>query len=121
MIEAGGVVVTTPAVEALAAWVGVLVVLLTGTAYLWKRLRHVIKFADALERLVAKVDAIEAVVSKELEPNTGDSMKDDLHGVAMALGHLQRHVGDLDAQLQDHLNLTTVTTTTTTAPRRADI
>lgn len=52
-----------------------------------------------LARLVwrgaVKLDRINELVSRELTHNHGSSMKDDLHGIAVALVETQRQVDDL--------------------------
>ena len=78
----------------ITAGVGGLVALVAGLGYLVGKAR---KAARAL-------DAIEQLVSRELEHNHGSSMKDDVHGLAVALGQLGRHVDDLDTAFQAHLN-----------------
>lgn len=52
------------------------------------------QIARWLAGLWRRVDAVLDLVHRELEHNHGSSMKDDVHGIAMALGRTQR---DLDA------------------------
>jgi hypothetical protein len=58
------------------------------------------------EHLVAPVAATQAQVEEtgaQMEFNGGSSMRDDVHGIAVALGLLQREVDGLSAQLTTHL------------------
>lgn len=72
--------------------IGAAAAAVAGLAYL---IRLGLKAARAL-------DAIQTVVERELEHNHGSSMKDDVHGMARAIGKLQRQVDDLDADYQNH-------------------
>lgn len=54
-------------------------------------------------RAARVLDAIQAIVERELEHNHGSSMKDDVHGLAIALGHLARRVDDIESTYRrDH-------------------
>lgn len=56
-------------------------------------------------RKAARVlDAIQHIVERELEHNHGSSMKDDMHGVAVSVGKLQRRQDDLERRFDQHLN-----------------
>jgi hypothetical protein len=54
-------------------------------------------------RLGNMVRAMDEIISRELEHNHGSSMKDDVHGIAVAVGVLQRRFGELARKQQrDH-------------------
>lgn len=57
---------------------------------------------SALRSAVRKLDAIDELLSRELEHNHGGSIKDDVHGIAVAQGHTQRRVDQLVAALRRH-------------------
>jgi hypothetical protein len=81
----------------------------------WQWLRRVLRALDRLEAQAhvsaAATERIEEVTTRELEHNHGSSMKDDVHGVAVAVGVAQRDINDLRADveilgdaLRDHLD-----------------
>jgi hypothetical protein len=77
----------------LVALVAGSVVVLSGVGYLFGRLRAVFRF----------VETIHHITTKELEANHGGSMKDDLSGVAVAVGKLQRRVDTIEKRYNlDH-------------------
>lgn len=80
-------------VGALVTGLPLLVAAMVALGYLLRRLRLAFKWLENIERLT----------SKELEPNTGDSMKDDMVGVAQSLGLLQRQVDELEDEFRQHL------------------
>lgn len=41
--------------------------------------------------------------TRELEHNGGNSIKDDVYGLSLAVGHLQRHHDETRALLDEHL------------------
>lgn len=47
-------------------------------------------FARLTRKAVHKLDAIDELTSRELNHNHGGSMKDDMHGLAVTIGQLQR-------------------------------
>lgn len=49
------------------------------------------------------LEAIHGVVDKELTHNHGSSIKDDTHGMAVALGEVQRRVDELETDFRQHL------------------
>lgn len=49
-----------------------------------------------ISRLFRALDAAAPVILKELQHNSGSSMKDDVHGLALSIGDLQRRVGELE-------------------------
>lgn len=57
-----------------------------------------------LRAAVLKLDRLDKLASKELEHNHGSSMKDDVHGLAVAFGHMQREVGALRHDFDTHVN-----------------
>lgn len=61
---------------------------------------YLVKKARAAARTL---DAISALVDQELSHNHGSSMKDDVGGIAVAVGKLQRQVEDLETSFNDHL------------------
>lgn len=73
-------------VPALLEWVPGTAAGLVALGYLIKKLRQA---ARAL-------DAIEVLVSRELTHNHGTSIKDDVHGIAISLGDIQRRVVGLE-------------------------
>lgn len=82
-----------------AAGFGSLVVIATALGYFAKKLRHVARLLEALSK----------VIGRELNPNHGSSMKDDLYGITMSLDkahsridHLEQTLGVL-AESQHHI------------------
>ena len=80
-----------PLLTDLAAWVAVLAVI---GAPLGVLARSVLKLLNLVRQL-------QDLAARELTHNRGTSMKDDLHGVALALGSLQRAHDDLTNQVID--------------------
>lgn len=56
-----------------------------------------------LRSLVLKIDRLDRIASKELEHNHGSSIKDDVHGIAIAIGTLQRDHDELRRQFVQHI------------------
>jgi hypothetical protein len=83
----------TEQLGALATGLPLLVAFLVALGYLLKRLRLAFRWLENIER----------ITTKELEPNTGESMKDDMVGVAQSLGLLQRQVDELEDEFRRHL------------------
>jgi len=52
--------------------------------------RSVVYLVRGARWLVHKLDAIDEVTQRELTHNHGTSMKDDVHGLALSIGELQR-------------------------------
>lgn len=50
----------------------------------------VVYLAKGVRYIVHKVDQIDTVTKRELDHNHGGSMKDDVHGLAVAFGQMQR-------------------------------
>lgn len=93
----------TDSLIAAAAVTTALVALLSGGGYLFRRIRQGFRL---LER-------VHSIVGTELTPTspadgTGESMKDDVAATAVALGHLQRRVDEMEpsvrARLREHGN-----------------
>lgn len=61
---------------------------------------YLIRFGRKVLRIVR---AIQHVVEGELEHNHGSSIKDDVHGIAVATGKLQRDVDALGKDFYAHL------------------
>lgn len=57
-----------------------------------------------LRQLVLKLDRLDRLASKELEHNHGSSVKDDVHGIAVSVGLLQREFGRLRSDFDQHIN-----------------
>ena len=67
--------------------------------------------------LVRRLDALDQLLTRELTHNHGSAMKDDLHGIAVSIGRMQRvqddtladvaqlrdQLGDIDVRVTDHL------------------
>lgn len=77
----------------LVAWVVGLAALVTATLYLMRQASRAFRF----------IEQIHDLTTRELE-HTGnpddDSMKDDLHGIAVSLGRLQRRVDRVESDLR---------------------
>jgi hypothetical protein len=58
-----------------------------GVLYLAKKVRDLVRGALYVLR---SIEAIKHLVQRELDHNHGSSMKDDVHGMAVAIGQLQR-------------------------------
>lgn len=88
--------------ELVATVVG-LVALITGLGILT---RWALRALRALMRTVEWVESIHAITSRELDSDNGAStedpgnLKDDVHGIAVALGQLQRRVDSAAKQIQ---------------------
>lgn len=65
-----------------------------GAAIVW--------FLKLVRDLVLKLDRLDRLASKELEHNHGSSVKDDVHGIAVSVGLLQREFGRFRSDF-DHL------------------
>lgn len=80
---------------AAAGWVAVIAAGVAGAVY--------------LARLAAKgfraVSTMAELVERELQPNHGSSIKDDVHGMAVALGITQRRLDQVERDVQ-HLQAT---------------
>lgn len=71
-----------------------------GTQQLLEQLPLAVAALVALGWLAQRISAIHRLVSRELERNHGSSMKDDMHGIAVSVGMMQRQVDDLDQRLR---------------------
>lgn len=78
------------AVQDYAVWIAALAAGVAGMAYL----------ARLLIAVLRRVTVIQRLTESELEHNHGSSMKDDVHGMAVSLGKLQRKTDELDARLK---------------------
>lgn len=94
---------TAESVVLAAAALGALVVL-------WRALRGMVRSLDALadmparmNTLTARMAALERLVTKELTHNHGSSIKDDVVGLAVSMGHLGRATDELRHDLDSHL------------------
>lgn len=67
-----------------------------GSALLWA--------LKLLRQLVLKLDRLDQLASKELEHNHGSSVKDDVHGIAVSVGYLQREFNRLRSDFDNHVN-----------------
>lgn len=86
--------------RAVAATVGA-AALLAAILYLFNLARKATRF---VRRYLTRIrDLLEG----ELEHNHGSSMKDDVHGIAVSVGKLQRDVDDMRAEFDAHLGRTT--------------
>lgn len=61
--------------------------------------------AAKIRNVVQSIVAIQHIVERELEHNHGSSMKDDTHGMAVAIGQLQRDRDDDRRRLNGALRL----------------
>lgn len=68
-------------------WFAAVAAGLTGLGYLTRQVR---RGARKVREMVDAVRAIRHLVERELDHNHGSSMKDDIHGMAVAIGLLQR-------------------------------
>ena len=72
-----------------AAWSGSLMVITGALTYFAKRVRHLVRMLEALSTLLGR----------ELNPNHGSSMKDDLHGITMSLDKAHSRIDHLEGIL----------------------
>lgn len=79
-----------------AATLGLAAGAVTAFLYLAGRILNAVRF---VVRVFRALDAAAPVILKELRHNGGSSMKDDLHGIAQAVGDLQRRVTDLEQRV----------------------
>lgn len=49
------------------------------------------------------IETVHRITTRELTHNHGSSMKDDTHGLAVALGEVQRRMDDLETDFRTHL------------------
>jgi hypothetical protein len=73
-----------------------------GCIYLAKKVRDLVR---GVLYIVHAIEVIRHLVQRELEHNHGSSMKDDMHGIAVALGKLQRETEDDRRRLKNALRL----------------
>lgn len=66
-----------------------------------RRVRDLWRWGRNLARVL---HAVHELVDRELTNNHGSSMKDDVDGLAVAVGAMSRLVDDLDERLTSHLN-----------------
>lgn len=85
---------------AAAVLVGSVAVLVRPIRKIHVTLRNLLRIAEGTQE---QVSTTEEKVSRELEHNHGSSMKDDLHGVAVAVGTLQREFTDFKRDFYHHL------------------
>lgn len=108
MAEGGGTAFYEPprSFTELVAGVVALAALLTALSYLsrwaWRAVR-------AMMRTVEWVESIHTIASRELDGDNGSeedpaSLKDDVHGIAVALGQLQRRVDSAATQIGNNTN-----------------
>jgi len=83
-------------VETVLTVSGVLVAIVAGGVSLLQILRWG-------RNLAIKMDAIDNIITRELEHNHGSSIKDDVYGLAVAFGKLQREVGHMQYELRAHI------------------
>lgn len=76
-----------------AAWVAVVAAGVAGLVYLARIAGHAVRALSTMSQLV----------ERELTPNHGSSIKDDVHGMALALGKLQREFTDHKAETRRRL------------------
>lgn len=72
------------------------------TAALWKTMRQLVRKLDALDSLPGRMARLESLVNRELTHNHGSSIKDDMTGLAVGMGHLSRTVEQLRDDFDDH-------------------
>lgn len=106
----------------LAGWIVGAVVslaaLVAAAGYLISRVRD---WVHILDRILSLVETSTEVVERELEINTGGSIKDDVSAIAHTVGNLWRRVEDMEANLTAHLTEQDTTATdrdTTTRKHR---
>lgn len=63
----------------------------------------VVTLLVAIGWLSRRLEAVRKVINKELTHNHGTSVKDDVHGIAVAVGKLQRDFDDLTTRFDAHL------------------
>lgn len=68
---------------------------LAALTVIYRQARALVRWAQGLGR---RLRAIDDVITRELEHNHGGSIKDDVHGMAVALGLLQRQVTEQGKQ-----------------------
>lgn len=91
-----------PALSDAAIWIAAIAAGVAALGYLAKKTRDA---ARAGVRMLRAVIAIQRLVERELEHNHGSSMKDDIHGMAVAIGQLQRDRDDDREVLDNALEL----------------
>jgi beta-xylosidase len=66
---------------------------LGATAYLFRQLRKLVRYAQALHTLT----------ERELTNNHGSSLKDDVDGIAVSVGQLGRRLDDFETRFNEHV------------------
>lgn len=57
-----------------------------------------------------RVQTVTALVERELQHDSGRSMKDDVHGLAVSMGLMQRQQAQLEHELEQHIRLSNMVT-----------
>lgn len=76
-----------------------------GTVALASMVKAVAFLARGGRRLVHKLDAIDQLLTQELTHNHGSSIKDDVHGLALSIGEMQRDRDEDNERLNALLRL----------------
>lgn len=69
-----------------------------------KRVEEISGLADRVRDLQGTVDDLDTLVTRELTHNHGSSIKDDVHGLAIAVGQQSREIDDLREAFFDQLD-----------------
>jgi hypothetical protein len=77
-----------------AAWVVLAAAVLTATTYLMRQARRAFRFLEQIHDLTTRE------LEHKGQPQDDATMKDDLHGIAVSLGRLQRRVDQATAQIK---------------------
>lgn len=96
--------------DQLVGWIVGAAAVLGALAYIARWVRRATRTLQAVHRIVEReLDAgdtcepVATVVARELTNNHGSSLKDDVDGIAVAVGALSRQVDDIDERLTNHL------------------
>lgn len=80
-------------------------VVVGGLVTLASAVKATVFLARAVRSLVHKLDAIDELLQQELTHNHGSSIKDDVHGMAMSIGGLQREQDEERSRMNAVLKL----------------
>lgn len=83
-----------------ASWIALAAATVTGLSYLFKRARGGFRSYDQLEQLIGMADDIKDLLGRELEHNSGSSLKDNVVGIAFSLHRAHNRIDDINTYLK---------------------
>lgn len=80
-------------------WLAAAAAGLAGLAYLTRVVRRMFAGIAILERLMTQGDAIQRLLRKELQPNHGSSLKDDVNAITQSLHRAHERIDQVEGTL----------------------